>query len=75
MPGAGAGAGREVCGGSVSNGGTEAYVRIKEKRPARFGGREGVNVAGGSGGAGDKGTTTRCRRSAAGRISRRLHGG
>lgn len=25
-----------VCKGSVSNGGSEAYVRIKEKRPARF---------------------------------------
>jgi len=41
-----------VLGGSVSNGGTEAYVRIKEKRPACFRGRdEGVGVAG------DKGTT------------------
>jgi len=40
-----------VGGGLVSNGGTEAYVRIKEKRPARFGGR-------GGGGGGDKGTTT-----------------
>jgi len=59
---------QRVLGGSVSNGGTEAYVRIKEKRPACFRGRdEGLvwRVT----------RARRCRWSTAGRISRRLHGG